>query len=87
MKKLLIVTLFAALAGLSNGSLEWAVTGSTAGGLPTEYLIGDELTLELVISGDMATAVKVDLITDNGDEGFITSVSSNSVSPDSLASR
>ena len=77
MRRLLILSLLFGLAGAACGVLHWEVTGSTAGtGIATDVMAGDELILELIVSDDMAAAVKIDHLTDNGADGVITNVTS-----------
>jgi hypothetical protein len=76
MKKLLVLTLVFGMAAMASATLDWTVTGSTAVGLPTDVNPGDALTLELIVSADQASAVKIDLITDNGGAGDIVAATS-----------
>ena len=76
MKKLLVLTLVLGMAAMANATLDWTVTGSTAVGLPTDVMQGDVLTLSLIVSADEASAVKVDLLTDNGGDGAIVAATS-----------
>ena len=76
MKKLLVLTLVLGIAAMANATLDWTVTGSTAVGLPTDVMQGDVLTLSLIVSADEASAVKVDLLTDNGGDGAIVAATS-----------
>jgi len=69
MKKLLILTLVLGVASLASAALEW--TSSTGS---FDVNPGDDLILTLS-STENVSAVKIDLITDNGATGNITGVS------------